>query len=901
LIVDIATNFKIRYNRTLVDKGILVFILVSLFILSAINLSAQNDTISTFRPVVSDTSLQVTDESRVNLLDTLNNDTIPKATPKSFLDGPVNYSATDTIINDVMNKKVFLYGDAEITYQDIKLKAERIEYDFSKYTVHAEGIQDTVGTWIGLPVFEQADSKYDAFAMDYNFKTKKAFINQVQTDVIQGTLTGKKVKTTNDNSVIWVGKGEYCPCEDPNAKTRFRIGKLKYIKDKQIVTGPGYLSLGKIPTPLAFPFGFFPNTDKKQAGLIMPSYGNGFDLGYFLTDLGFYMPVNDQVDTKFLFDIYSRGSYGLENITRYKKLYKYDGSLGLEYNVQKRGDQDLNNFSEARTFFVTWRHAQDRKAHPYSNFSADVNAGSTQNFANNLNATQNDFLTNTFRSNIRYSRSFYNSPWSFNANAGHDQNSQTGVFNFTLPTLNVNKARTFPLKDLFNDGPKDKFYEKIGWVWSSAFQNTLRATEEELALNNWEALRKNFRNGIRHTTSLSTSLKAGPLSINPSFSYNERWYFRTFGRKFNPDTDQFEVDTLQGFDRNNDWSFSTSLTTKVYGMYSFKGKRLKAIRHTLTPTLSYNYRPDFDPNVYGFFGNEGALTSFNPYQGTVYGGPPASNSQTVSFSFVNNVEGKFLSRRDTTSKFKKVAFLENLTFSGNYNFVADSNNLSNINVSGFTSISEYANLRFSGIFDPYSYVIGENDRPLRTGNYLIDQGNSLAQFSSGNIAVNVRGLGSSAFKREKPKPVLDSEEADAEVNSDSGSFLSGFKVPWNLSFQYTMNVRRNRFVEAAGNDLPLVLVDTLAYTQSLQANGDFTLFDRVRVGINSGYDFTNKELTPTTITLRVDLNCWELNARIIPFGIRANYSVTLNIKSTLLRDLKLERNRPIGENQNFFQ
>ncbi|MFT5903189.1 MAG: hypothetical protein ACI9O2_000037, partial [Flammeovirgaceae bacterium] len=846
-----------------------------------------------------------TDSLAVSLSDTLSVDTamvqiVPKNQSNSFLDGPVNYSARDTIINDIVNGKVYLFGDAVITYQDIKLQADRIIYDFSNYTVHAEGVKDTAGVWVGKPVFEQGDSKFDAFNMDYNFKSKKAYVRQVQTDVIEGTLTGDRVKTTDNNNVIYVRKGEYCPCEDPNAKTRFKIGRLKVIKDKQIVTGPGYLAIGKIPTPLAFPFGFFPNSEKKQAGLIMPSYGNADELGYFLNDLGFYLPVSDNVDTKILADIYSRGSLGLENITRYKKLYKYDGNLGVEYNIQKRGDRDLNNYSEARSFFVNWRHNQDRKAHPYSSFSADVNAGSTENFSNNLNSSQNDFLTNTFRSNIRYSRSFYNSPWSFSANAGHDQNSQTGVYNFTLPTLNLNKARTFPLKDLFNDGPKDKFYEKIGWVWSSAFQNTLSATESELALNNWEQLSKQFQNGIRHAASLSTSLKAGALSINPSFRYNERWHFRTFGRTFNEETDQFETDTLQGFDRNNDWSFSTSVTTKLYGMYSFKGKNLKAIRHTFTPTVSYNFRPDFDPNVYGFYGADGALGSYNPYRGTVYGGPSSGTSQAISFSFVNNIEGKFLSRRDTTSKFKKVAFLENLTFSGNYNFAADSNQLSNINMSGFTSISQFADLNFGASFDPYVYAISETGNAQRTAEYLFSNSNKLAEFQQGNIAVNVRGLGSTVFQRQVPQAVLDSEDAEEEVGGDSDSFLSGFQVPWNVSFQYALNVRRNRFVEPLGEDLPLVLMDTLAYTQSLQALGDFTLFDIVWVGINSGYDFTTKELTPTTITVRVDINCWELNARIVPFGQRRSYNVGLNIKSSMLRDLKLERNRAIGNNESFF-
>jgi hypothetical protein len=661
------------------------------------------------------------------------------------------------------------------------------------------------------------------------------------------------------------------------------------------------MAIGKIPTPLAFPFGFFPNAEKKQAGLIVPSYGNAPGLGYFLNDLGFYMPVSDYVDTKILADIYSRGSFGLENITRYRKRYKYDGSFNVEYNIFRRGDRDLNNFSEERNFFVTWRHAQDRKAHPLSNFSADVNAGSTQNFRNNINASQNDFLSNTFRSNIRYQRSFYNSAWSVNLNAGHDQNSNTGVYNFTLPEVNVNKARTFPLKGLFNEGGKQRWYEKIGWTYSSSFRNTLTANEADLALNNWEDLRRQFRNGIRHTTALNTSFKAGPVSINPSFSYGERWHFRSFGRRFDEETDTFVEDTLQGFNRNFDWNFSTSMTTKVYGMYTFKGKKLKAIRHTLTPSVGYSYRPDFDARVYGFFGSDGTLSSYDPYRGLIYGGPPSGENQAINFSLVNNVEAKLLNRRDTTSKYTKLALLENLTLSGNYNFAADSNRLSNISISGFNSIGEFVDLRFSGIFDPYSYVLNENDQIVRTNTFLVERAGNLATFERGNIAVNARGLGSSMFQRSGRSPVIEAEEDEAIPDeAEKAGLLSGFRVPWNFSFQYSLNVRRVRFTEPLQEDLPVVLQDSLAFTQSLQFNGDFTLFDKVRVSFTSGYDFTNKELTPTTFLIRVDLNCWELNARVIPFGLRRSYNISLNIKSSMLRDLKLERNRSFGGDENFF-
>lgn len=890
LVKRLTTIIEIRNIPARVRGVKLVFILVVVFIINAPGLYAQSDT---------------TEVAGIALADSLGSDSLAADTllissKKSFLESEVNYQARDSIINDVVGRKVFLFGEALITYQDIRLEAERIVYDFSNYTVHAEGVQDTSEVWQGLPVFEQGESKFDAFSMDYNFKTKKAYVKRVQTQVVEGTLTGDRVKTVDDNNVIYIRKGEYCPCEDPQAKTRFRIGKLKVIKDKQIVTGPGYLAVGKVPTPLVFPFGFFPNAEKKQAGLIFPSYGNARELGYFLSDLGFYMPVNDYVDTKFLVDIYSRGSYGFENITRYKKRYKYDGSFNVEYNVFKRGDPDLLNFSEERNFFVTWRHAQDRKAHPLSNFSADVNAGSSRNFQNNINASQNDYLSNTFRSNIRYQRSFYNSAWSLNLNAGHDQNSNTGTYNFTLPEVNVNKARTFPLKDLFNNNPKQSWYEKIGWTYSMSFRNTLTVDESDLALNNWERLRRDFRNGIRHNTAFNTSFKAGAVSINPALSYTERWHFRSFGRTFNEETDSFEADTIQGFNRNYDWSFSTTMTTKLYGMYTFRGKKLKAIRHTLTPSIGYSFRPDFDSRVFGFFGNDGAISSYDPYQGLIYGGPPRGRSQSINFSFVNNIEAKILNRRDTTSKFTKLALLENLTLSGSYNFAADSLRLSSISLNGFTSISKYADLRFSALFDPYSYVLTETGSITRVNTYFVDQTGKLASFESGNIAVNARGLGSSMFKPREKGPVIEAEDDDAEIEDRESSFLSGFRIPWNFSFQYALNVRRVRFTESSGVDLPVVLQDSLALTQSLQFNGDFTFFDKVRVSFTSGYDFTNKELTPTTFLVNVDLNCWELSARIIPFGFRRSYSVSLNIKSSMLRDLKLERNRSFSGDENFF-
>jgi lipopolysaccharide export system protein LptA len=809
---------------------------------------------------------------------------------------PIIYSATDSIDNDVVNKKVYLYGNAEVKFGTITLQAERIVYDFESYTVHAEGIQDSLGMWKGVPKFVDGASEFDAREMDYNFKTKQGYVTLVESEIIEGNLLGREVKTVEGGSVIYIRRAEYCPCDDPNAKTRFKIGKMKVIKDDKIVSGPGYLSFYGVPTPLAFPFGFFPNSEKRQAGIVVPSYGNGFERGYFLNDLGYYMPFGDHVDTKVLVDLYSRGSWGVRNMTQYNTRYKHNGSFDLQYNFFQTGDQDLGNLSQERSFFVTWVHTQDRKARPNSNFSADINAGSTNNFVNNLNSSQNDFLTNTFRSNIRYQKSFYDSPWNLQLNAGHNQNSQTGIFDFTLPELAINKARTFPLDGLFNDNPKQAWYEKIGWTYAGNFRNTLRVQESDIRMDNIDNLLDGFRNGIRHNVAVNTSLKAGPFSIVPSFSWNERWAFETYGRSFDPSSQEYVVDTLSGFARNGDWNLNASATTKIYGMYSFTGNgRLQAIRHTLTPTVSFSYRPDFDSREFGFYGTDARVGSFSRFDGTLFGGPPVGQQGLISVSLINNIEGKFLSKRDTSSKFTKVPIIENLTVNGSYNMAADSLNFSLIRMSGRTKVTKYAVLNFGSVFEPYAYAAtGPNPRDFRRVNVLnVERGGPLATFESGFLQINATGISSTSFKKKKPvEDDIPEEDEFSSVEPERKSFFSNFEIPWNLTFGYTIDAVKGRFVVPIEEGF--ILGDSIAITQSIMMNGDVNIFNKVKVRFNTGYDFVLKELSTTTLVISVDLNCWELNARVVPFGVRRSYSLSLNIKSSMLRDLKFERNRTIG-------
>ncbi len=880
-----------------------VVILLFMFIMGASGLYAQTGSETAPADTVPKSETQAENAlndslEAIELADTL---MLEKRNPDAIIGSKITYSASDSIDNDVQNKKVYLYGNAQINYEDIILKAHLIIYDFGTYTVHAEGMVDSLGQDIGAPVFKQGTSDFKSKEMDYNFRSKKAYVKQVQTEIVEGTLTGKQVKTTENNRVIYIKNGEYCPCEDPNAKTRFKIGKLKVIKDDRIVSGPGYLALGKIPTPLAFPFGFFPNSEKKQAGLIIPSYGNGDRQGYFLNDIGFYLPLGDNFDTRILADIYTRGSWGIENQTRYTQRYKFDGNVGFQYNSLVSGDRDLNNFSKSTSFFVNWNHNQDSRAKPLSNFSANVNAGSTQNFSNNLNASQQDYLTNTFRSNIRYSKSFYDSPWNMSLNAGHDQNSRTGNYRFTLPEIGIQRSRTMPLDGLFDSNPRQAFYEKLGLTYSANIRNELQVTEEELALNNWPDLKKKFNNGMQHNIALSLPLNAGPISITPSFNYNERWYLRTYGRSLDEDLGTFVQDTINGFDRNFNYSASVSATTKLYGMYGFTGGKLKAIRHTMTPTIGYGFTPDFDPNIYGFYGDDGRLSPYSPYTGTIYGGPPSGRSESLNFTLVNNVEAKLIARNDTVSKFKKVQVIENITASTSYNFAADSLKLSNINLTARTPVTKYLNLNLSAQFDPYIHVVTETGQVTNADLLLWERERKIANFENGTFALNSSGIGSSMFKKnKKPAKVIEEGEEPLTVpivKRDKGLF-EDFTIPWNVRFGYSLRARNIR--QSVQLDEGFAIDDSIAYIQSLTFSGDFELFDRVRVNFTSGYDFIQKELTPTNIFVVVDLNCWEFSANVVPFGDRRSYRLALNIKSSLLRDLKLERNRNFGDDGGFF-
>ncbi|MGY6561244.1 MAG: putative LPS assembly protein LptD [Luteibaculaceae bacterium] len=798
----------------------------------------------------------------------------------SPIESQVNYYAEDSTITDTENGKMLLYGKAWITYGKIRLDAEVIEYSFNAGEVFAYGRTDSSGAIIGRPKFKEGADEFNANTIRYNFKSQKAYLEQIDMDQELGTLTGKRVKKDADD-IIYVGNGTFCPCEDPDALTKFHLSRIMVIPDKKIISGPGILKIGKIPTPLAIPFGFFPNTKTASAGILIPNFGESVNQGVFLQGLGFYTPLGERADLAIKGDYYSFGSYAFDVRSRYITRYKFSGNVNLQYNYITFGERDFPDFAENTNFFIMWSHVQDPKSNPNYTVSADVNFGSVNNFQTNLSSTTTQFLSNTFQSNIRYSQRLTGTPFNFNTNLRHSQNSQTGNFDLTLPQFNLTMARVFlPLGFLKPEGvTRTRWYEKIGINYTADFENRITLTDEQFREANIGQWFGDARNGVIHRANAVTSLKKWYLTFNPSVNYNEFWYFNYVDRVVDEETGFAALDTINRFIAGRDVAYNLNVTTKLYGMYKFKNKnsKVEAVRHVVTPQVGFTYRPEMGQNQFGTFNRfdgENIIEEerqFNRFQTGLFGGPNSIESGTINFSLLNSVEAKVKAgKRDTVSKPKIVRVIENFRVTSFYDLARDSLRWSNVRFDGRTTLFNVLNLNYRGVLDPYLYVFEEN-QAIRVNRSLFSETGQLGRMVNQNLAagINLRS-------KNKPPTADDANKLIAAVKN--------FRIPWNLGVNYSVDINR-RFVQG---------VEETILTQALMFNGTINLFEKARISFTSGYDFVNQEISYTSVDLYLDLNCWELTANYIPFGFRTSYNLQLNIKASAFKDLRLQRQRNLG-------
>ena len=770
---------------------------------------------------------------------------------------------------DRRERMIYLYGDAKVKYKDIKLKAARIRFSFDNRTVIAQGVKDSTGKMVGQPVMNEGGKEFDAARIRYNFKTKKGVIKEVHTQEGEGDLYSQRTKK-HANGEIHVQKGKYTTCSLQEYYLRFN--KAVVIPNDKIVSGPANLVVGGIPTPLLLPFGYYPQTEGGSSGVVLPRPGESEALGFFLEDAGYYWRFDPYADTRLTADIYSKGSWAVHNLTRYKKRYRFNGQLKIDYKNIKRGDPELPDFRQEKEFFIKWRHKQDPKARPNSNFSANVEIGTQDNFRNSLNSTNRDYTSNEFNSKINYSKNWPNNPFSVNASIRHNQNSRSGNINFSLPDIGINMNRVYPLEGVGNSATAGrKWYEKIGVNYTGNIRNRISTQNSKLRFDRLDQIvSEKMRYGWQHQINATTSLKPGFISVTPRIGISDRWYLETIQESYDQATDTRDTSKVQRFRNAPQGNASLDLTTKVYGMYQFLGERKTTIRHVLTPNVGFTYRPSTytRPKV----NLDSTRETYDPFRNTVFGGPTTRSSGNIRLGLINNLEGKYKAIKDSSAKSKKFKLLDNLSINTSYDIMADSLNWSPLRISARTTILENFNIRFQSSFDPYA--VNANGRKLDKSQYQAE--GQLLRWQRASLTFG----GDLKSKSDRSRGSMDEPGGTMKYIRRNPQAYVDFTIPWNLGFNYNLRTEQN-YDEASEKDISI--------EETIDLNGNVRITDNWKVEFRSGYNPQANEITYTKINIYRNLNCWEMSFEWVPFGQRRRYSFQINLSSPLLKDLKLQK------------
>ncbi|HRS54099.1 MAG TPA: putative LPS assembly protein LptD, partial [Bacteroidales bacterium] len=706
------------------------------------------------------------------LIDTIPNKDLNK-TSDYALESKVEYKAKDSISFDISEQKVYMFVNGEIKYEDITLKADYIEVFFKNDIIQARGMADTNGLIKGKPDYTDASSHFVAETIKYSFKTKKGFITNIVTEQGDGFMQGAIVKKLPDNSALFKN-GIYTTCdyhEDPHFC--IHLTKAKVIPNDKIVSGPAYLVIESVPTPLAIPFGFFPNKKGRTSGILIPAYGESANRGFFLENGGYYFAINDYIDLALRGDIYSRGSWAVKVSSSYNKRYKYNGNININYAENYLGERELPDSQHNKDFFIKWSHNQDQRARPNSRFSANVNAGSSSYNTYNPSSAS-DYLTNTFQSNISY-QAFIARKYNFSANFRHSQNTLTHIVDLNLPEIAFSTDRFYPFRKKNKIG-ENKWYENISLTYSMNAQNRISSLDSLIFSNN---IFKRMQNGVHHNIPVYNSFKIFKyFTLNNLFVYNEKWYLQTIKKAWfnNLDTAYLKIDTINGFKAARDFSFSSTINTRIYGMYKFNKGPIIAIRHVVSPAISFSWHPDFSKYYYGYYyytlnGNATSPVIYSIFENGIYGYPQAGRSGIINFAIANNVEMKINSKKDSINGIEKIILIENFTISSAYDMAKDSLNWSNLVLSGRTRLFKDIDIRYTSIWSPY--ITDSLGRLINTTVWENSKHSKIFSKSSSEWALSLNwNLSSKTFKPEKNKK---------DINKNNFSSAQ----PWDINFSYT--------------------------------------------------------------------------------------------------------------------
>lgn len=834
---------------------------------------------------------------------------------KVDLDHIVEFTAKDSIIL-VGQSVARMYGSSDVTYGGINLKADHIKMNMDSSLVYAVGTADSIGTLQGTPIFKDASGEYRSKTMNFNFKNQKGYITDIITEQGEGYLTGGTTKKMEGDE-YFLSQGRYTTCDNhDHPHFYFQITKAKMIPKKNVVTGPAYMVLEDLPLPIAVPFGFFPFTNKYSSGILVPTFGEDYNRGFYLRNGGYYFALNKYIDLALTGEIYTRGSWGINAQSSYAKRYKYSGSFSASYLVTVLGDKGEADYSKINNFSLTWTHTQNQKANPNMTLSASVNFATSGYSRNNLNDYySNRFTENTKSSTINFTYKFPDSKWSISTTASVSQRTADSTLSVSFPNFTLTMAQYAPFKRKRAVG-EERWYEKIKVSYTGRFQNSLTAKQDEFL---HKSLIKDWRNGMSHTVPVSATFNVLKyLNITPSITFNDRMYTSKIRRQWDPNSSAEVMDTTHSFYNIFDFNVSVGMSTKLYGFYrplKFMGNKLQMVRHVITPTISFGMSPDFSDKFWGAYGTydytnssgEVVRRKYSYFSNGVFGGPGQGKNGSITYSIANNLEAKVRSDQDSTG-YKKISLIENLTLSQSYNFAADSMRWSNLNTSILLRITRGFNLNLNATWDVYKYALDANGNPVRINKLRLFNGGGWGRLSSTGTSLSYT-FNNDTFrklfrrddgkKREKkdeappatrPTPDNPTGEMRRGSGTDSnsggpqldGDGYSKWEFPWSLTLNYSLNYGYGTFNKEK-------LEYNGKWTQNLSFNGSVRPAKNWNITMSGSYNFDLHKIAYMNCTISREMHCFVMSASFVPVGPYKSYNFHIAVKSSILSDLKYDK------------
>jgi hypothetical protein len=835
--------------------------------------SLRNDTLAVNDSVKKNKTANISDSSKRKLLE----ESLGIKISKDALPSVVKSESRDSAVMNMRGNVFYLYGKAQVNYEDLQLNAGQVTFEQSSDVVSAspyEAAKDTSEK----QTFVQGREKFTFDSMQYNFKSKRAIVRNVHTQYGEGYMHSEQVKRNPDQTVFGF-HSVYTTCALDTPHFGILAKKIKVIPGRVIISGPANLAIEGVPTPLWVPFGLFPVSEKQKSGFVIPTYTIEEQRGLGLLNGGYYSYINDHVDLLTQANIYTKGSYGVSGISNYNNIYHYSGGVNFSYAYNKtQEDFEPGGAKPTKDFMLNWRHQSDGKAVPGQSFNASVQAGTSSYYSNN-SYDPNQILQNQYQSNISYSKNWQSKPFGLTVSALQNQNTANKQINMTLPDINFHVTQLNPFQSKNEVG--SHWYDKITTSYTVDMLNRTTFYDSTFSLRNISF--NNFQTGAHHSVPISASYTVlRYVNMSYSVNYNEYWLTDRLIQQYSDVDRKLDSTDTRGFFTAREFDAGVNFSTRIYGMKLFKKGSLKGIRHVISPNVGFTYHPDFgaDPFNYYYHQRTDSLNNYtyqSPYVTSIVGTPPLGKAGNINFGVSNNLQIKVKSSKDTVSGFKNVTLIDALGATVSYNAAADSFQWSNIGLNFRTNVLDKINISSNASFDPYAF---DYDLGRRVPQTMEDKGFGLARFTSFSLA-----LGSNFHSKPKGganSPTNSEEYARIMRNAGYNDYVD-FNIPWSFNFSYALTGNENYSSFSKR--------DTFVLSQTLTFQGELQITKRWKVTASSGYNFDFHELTLTSIDVYRDLHCWAMHLQTVPFGPRKSFSFTLNVKSAILQDLKLLKRR----------